>query len=137
MTGAAIMANVMAPATDSVMGSVPDERAGVGSATNDVVRELAGAFAIAILGSSLATIYGDRMSGAVGQLPPELAEMAMDSVGAAIAIASQLGGAGGFALADAARSAFMAGMSVSLVIGATVALVGSAVVIRLLPGSRG
>ena len=136
MLGAAIMANVMAPATDSVMSSVPDERAGVGSATNDVVREVAGAFAIAILGSSLATVYGDRMTDAVALLPAGLADMARDSVGAALVIAGQIGGAGGAALADAARSAFMGGMSVSLLIAATVALVGSAVVLRFLPRTR-
>lgn len=136
LLGAGIMANVMAPATESVMGSVPDERAGVGSATNDVVRELAGALAIAILGSSLATIYGDRMADAVARLPPDLAAVAQDSVGAALAIAGQLGGAGGAALADAARTAFMGGMSVSLVVAAAVAMTGAGIVLRFLPRAR-
>ena len=136
LLGAGIMANVMAPATESVMGSVPDERAGVGSATNDVVRELAGALAIAILGSSLATIYGDRMTDAVAVLPPDLAAVAQDSVGAALAIAGQLGGAGGAALADAARAAFMGGMSVSLLIAAVVAGTGAGIVLRFLPRAR-
>ena len=136
LLGAAIMANVMAPATESVMSSVPDERAGVGSATNDVVRELAGALAIAILGSSLATIFGDRMADAVAALPPELAAVARDSVGAALAVAGQMGGAGGAALADAARAAFMGGMGTSLVIAAAVALTGAGVVLRFLPRAR-
>src|SRR5207342_2082659 len=39
---AAAMANVMAPATGSVMSAVPEEKAGVGSAMNDVVRQVAG-----------------------------------------------------------------------------------------------
>ena len=92
---------------------------------------------MAILGSSLATIYGERMTDAVEALPPQIADMAEDSVGAALVIADRVGGAAGAALADAARSAFMGGMSVSLLIAAAVAIIGSVVVLRFLPRARG
>jgi MFS family permease len=41
----------MPPATGAIMSSVPPHKAGVGSAVNDVARELGGAFGIGILGS--------------------------------------------------------------------------------------
>ena len=41
----------MAPATESIMGSLPPAKAGVGSAVNDTTREVGGALGVAILGS--------------------------------------------------------------------------------------
>ena len=40
-----------APATESIMGSLPRNRAGVGSAVNDTAREVGGALGVAIVGS--------------------------------------------------------------------------------------
>ncbi|MDP9364195.1 MAG: MFS transporter, partial [Chloroflexota bacterium] len=79
------LGNVMAPATDAVMGAVPDANAGVGSAMNDVTRQVAGAFGVAVVGSLINTIYADRMAGATAALPPPAAEPARDSIGAALA----------------------------------------------------
>ena len=42
------MGLAMAPATEAIMGSLPPERAGIGSAMNDVVREVAGTLGIAV-----------------------------------------------------------------------------------------
>ena len=44
----ASMGTIMAPSTDAVMGSVPTEHAGVGSAMNDVTRQVGGAFGVAV-----------------------------------------------------------------------------------------
>src|SRR3546814_14460167 len=49
------MANIMAPATDSIMGSLPRAKAGVGSAVNDTTRQVGGAVGVAVLGSVLAS----------------------------------------------------------------------------------
>ena len=55
------MGLAMAPATDSIMGSLPREKAGVGSAVNDTTREVGGALGVAILGSILAAeLLADR-----------------------------------------------------------------------------
>ncbi len=51
------MGNVMAPATDSIMGSLPRAKAGVGSAVNDTTRQVGGAFGVAVLGSILSSQY--------------------------------------------------------------------------------
>ena len=48
---------VMGPATDSVMGAVPEEKSGVASAMNDVTRQVAGALGTAVIGSLIASLY--------------------------------------------------------------------------------
>ena len=47
----------MAPATESVMGSLPREKAGVGSAVNDTTRQVGGALGVAVIGSIVASVY--------------------------------------------------------------------------------
>ena len=58
------MGNVMAPATDSIMGSLPRAKAGVGSAMNDTTRQTGGAIGVAVLGSILASKFHSSMSAA-------------------------------------------------------------------------
>ena len=57
------MGLTMAPATDSVMGSLPIAKAGVGSAVNDATRTLGGALGVAVLGSLLSSGYRAGMDG--------------------------------------------------------------------------
>jgi EmrB/QacA subfamily drug resistance transporter len=127
------MGNVMAPSTDAVMGAVPEAKAGVGSAMNDVVRQVAGAFGVAIIGSILNTAYTRNMHDATAALPPQAAEPAGNSVGAALIVASRIGGQAGEALAAAGRSAFTDAMNVAALIAAAIALVGAVIVARNLP----
>ena len=61
------MSLAMSPATESIMGSLPKAKAGIGSAMNDVVREVGGTLGVAVLGSVLASSYGDGMDGAVAR----------------------------------------------------------------------
>jgi MFS transporter, DHA2 family, multidrug resistance protein len=51
------MGLIMAPATESVMGSVPRSKAGVGSAMNDTTRQMGGAIGVAVIGSLVLTAY--------------------------------------------------------------------------------
>ena len=127
------MGNVMAPATDAVMGAVPEAKAGVGSAMNDVVRQVAGAFGVAIIGSVMNTVYGNRVEDATAGLPSQAADPAQDSVGAALAVAGQVGGAAGETLATAARGAFVDVMGLAALLAAGVVLVGAVVIARWLP----
>ena len=54
------MANVMAPCTDSIMGSLPRAKAGVGSAVNDTTRQIGGAVGVAVFGSLMASHFTAR-----------------------------------------------------------------------------
>ena len=42
------------------MGSLPKEKAGVGSAVNDTTRELGGTLGVAVIGSVFASVYGPQ-----------------------------------------------------------------------------
>jgi EmrB/QacA subfamily drug resistance transporter len=128
------MALTMAPATDSIMGSLPLAKAGVGSAVNDTTRQIGGAVGVAVVGSVFASIYSSQVadSFAGSGLPSAAVDQAKDSVGAALSIAARVPSIGG-ELADAARSAFVDGFHAGLYVGAGVALVGAIAVILWLP----
>ena len=127
------MGNVMAPSTDSVMGAVPEANAGVASAMNDVTRQVGGAFGVAVIGSVLNTFYSDKMGDAVAGLPPQLAEAAQDSVGAATQIASTLPAEIGGGLASAAGMAFTDALGIAILVAAGAAVVGAILIARFMP----
>jgi predicted MFS family arabinose efflux permease len=125
--------NVMAPSTDAVMGAVPEEKAGVGSAMNGVARMVAGALGAAVIGSLMYTIYGNMMVDAVSALPAQAAEAASDSVGAAIYLAETLPAPYGQALASEAAAAFTDSFGWAVLVGAGVALVAAVLVAVYMP----
>ena len=67
MVMAAGMGMTMAPATESVMGSLPREKAGVGSAINDTTRQVGGALGVAIIGSVVSSVYATQIGSAASQ----------------------------------------------------------------------
>jgi EmrB/QacA subfamily drug resistance transporter len=126
------MAYVMAPATESIMGSLPREKAGVGSAMNDTTRQVGGAIGVALLGSIVSSRFGSKMSAGLSGAPPKIVHAAKDSVGAALGV-SRAVPVGGQRIADLARSSFVSGMHVAVVVGAAVILVGVVGVLIWLP----
>jgi EmrB/QacA subfamily drug resistance transporter len=123
----------MTPATDSIMGTLPPERASVGSAMNDTVRQVGGALGVAILGSVLSSHYRDGMDGATHGLPAGAAGAARDSIAGASAVAERVGGAAGQAMHHTASLAFVGGMQIAMLVAAAVTLAGAAVALVLLP----
>jgi EmrB/QacA subfamily drug resistance transporter len=126
------MGLTMAPATESIMGSLPLAKAGVGSAMNDTTRQVGGALGVAVLGSILAAGYHAAIQPALQSAPPPIAQAAGDSIGAATTIAAQQGPAGQ-GLLEAARSAFLQGMGDAVRVGAGVAAVAALLVLLFLP----
>jgi EmrB/QacA subfamily drug resistance transporter len=87
-TGSGI-ALVMPPASQQIVTSVPIEKAGVGSAVNDVTREVGGALGIAVVGSIVSTLYRAN-TGFAEQIPdPAARELAEESVGRAVGVATR------------------------------------------------
>ena len=124
-----------APATESIMGSLSADKAGVGSAVNDTTRELGGTLGVAIIGSVFTSVYvADlRASGGVfAQLPPEVRHLTEESVGAARFIAQQLGVNAQPYLAQVS-DAFLSGLSVGCFVAAGVAAAGAVFAGRFLP----
>jgi hypothetical protein len=115
-----------APATQSITGSLPPERANIGSAVNDTTRELGGALGVAIVGSLMSSLYSSRLADALPDgVPGPVAAAARHSLGAAVQI-----GAG---VADPARDAFVHAMAQASIVVAVVAALGALVAWRHLP----
>ena len=130
------MGSIMAPSTNAVMGAIPEHKAGVGSAMNDVTRQVGGAFGIAIIGSVLNSIYSSRIESTVesiAALPAQAAAASVDSVGAALRTAASLPTADGVLLASEARAAFTDAFGLAVLIGAGMALAGAVLVWRFMP----
>ena len=132
---AAGMALVMPPATESIMGSLPLAKAGVGSAVNDTTRQVGGALGVAVLGSVMSSTYGPRVTDALSGFPvsSEQAAAIHDQIGAAIRAASEIGGEPGRMLADVASRGFADGMSTAFIIGAAALALGAVIVALFLP----
>jgi EmrB/QacA subfamily drug resistance transporter len=127
------MGLAMAPATDAIMGSLPKAKAGIGSAMNDVVREVGGTLGVAVLGSILTTGYASGMDDATSGLPHGAADAASDSVGGAHEVGSELGGGAGARLIGLADQSFVEAMNNTSSLAAGIALVGAVVALAFLP----
>jgi predicted MFS family arabinose efflux permease len=115
-----------APATESITGSLPPERANIGSAVNDTTRELGGALGVAIVGSVMSSLYSAQLADALPDgVPGPVAAAARHSLGAAVQI-----GAG---VADPARDAFVHAMARASIVVAVVAALGALIAWRHLP----
>jgi len=126
------MANVMPPATESIMSTLPREKAGVGSAVANTIRQVGGALGVAILGSVLSSVYRDRIAAHVAGLPAGLRDVASSSVSGTYTVAGGLGPRGG-ALIDAGNAAFVHAMHWAAAGSLLVGLVGTVVVLGWLP----
>jgi Na+/melibiose symporter-like transporter len=125
----------VAPCTDSVMGSVPIDLAGVGSATNSTALQIGGALGVAVLGSLLNTRYQSDIASMLGRsaVAPAVVGAAKSSLGAALQTARHIGGSAGAQLGTAARASFISGMVFAVKIGAAISAVAGLLVLALLP----
>jgi len=139
-----IMANglglVTAPATEAVMGSLPREKAGVGSAVNDISREIGGTLGVAVTGSVFVSMYSPKIierfesiPGLVSALPKGVLDMAEESVGAAYAVATQSPSEVQPAVLQAVSDAFMHGFGRACLVVSITALVGAVAALTFLP----
>ncbi|MEO6123307.1 MAG: MFS transporter [Ilumatobacteraceae bacterium] len=124
----------MPPATESIMGSLPRDKAGVGSAVNDTTRQMGGAVGVALIGSVVASIFASEVDGLTSRFDisrVQLAE-ARSSLGSALKVASTLGDqANGFTIG--VKDAFVSGLHSGLRLAAGVVVCAAVVVWRYLP----
>jgi len=123
-----------APATESIMGSLSVDKAGIGSAVNDTTRELGGTLGVAVIGSVFSSVYvASLRDGPVfGALPPEAQSATQDSVAAAGSVAPTLNADANAYLAEVSQ-AFLSGLSVACITVTAVTLAGSIFALRFLP----
>jgi hypothetical protein len=127
-----------APATEAIMGVVPIDKAGVGSAVNDATRLLGGTLGVAVIGSVYASLFSSRLTARLpAALPAQLTHTAHRSVGAALELATRLGHSPLASLSkgvhDAAASAFIHGLSAGCLVAGGVAAAGAVMAAVLLP----
>lgn len=120
------MSLAMAPATDQLMANVPRHRAGMGSATNDVTREVGASLGVAVLGSVLSSTYAGALGPALSGLPEQLQQFATSSLAGGLMVASQLGQAGP-QLAHEVMTSWMSGIHLANLLGAGLILLAAVV----------
>jgi EmrB/QacA subfamily drug resistance transporter len=123
-----------APVTESIMGSLPPSRAGVGSAVNDTTRQTGGALGVAIVGS----IFAARYHASIGPLlfiPASERSAARESIGTSLQVANRIGGTTGDHLVDVARHAYLQSMRVTYSIAVLIIGLAMVVAYRYLPAS--
>jgi len=126
---------VAAPSTNAILAVLPPAKAGVGSAVNDVTRELGGAFGVAVVGAVFSSVYGprllERLSG-LGLPAPALAA-ARTSTAAALGVASQAPPQARAAIVSAARLSFIDGFARGSIVCTGVVLAGAVFAFLVLP----
>jgi MFS family permease len=128
-----------APATESIMGSLSADKAGVGSAVNDTTRELGGTLGVAIVGSVFASVYsgGIGSASAVAALPVDVRSTMERSTAAAYKVIGQLPTERIADVRDAVNHAFLHGLQNGALVCAAIALGAAVVVAGLLPAREG
>jgi DHA2 family multidrug resistance protein-like MFS transporter len=120
--------------TDMVMASVPVEDAGVGSAVNDVSRELGSALGVAILGSFISSIYRSNVEDELGgQVSAEVIESAKEGIGVVAATVPSLPADVGATTFEGASTAFVDAMNSGFWFSAAVLATGVGLAAWLLP----
>jgi MFS transporter, DHA2 family, multidrug resistance protein len=129
------MGNIMPPATESIMSALPREKAGAGSAINNVSRQVGSALGVAVLGSILAASYRTKLTPTLKDLPVSDAVRTQmgKSVQATYAVVERAGGALNNVI-PAANAAFIHAMHVTALFSGVVALLGTFVAFKFLPG---
>jgi DHA2 family multidrug resistance protein-like MFS transporter len=130
------MGSVTTPATSMLVSHLPAEKAGVGSAMNDVTREFGTAFGVAVLGTIVAFRYSGRLADVTAALPAAQRTAARNNVSHAMDVARDIGGDGGARLAAATRSAFTSGLTLAVAVSVVLLVVLAAVAVALLPHAR-
>jgi EmrB/QacA subfamily drug resistance transporter len=113
----------MPPSTGAIMSALPPAKAGVGSAINDLDRELGGAFGVGLLGSLTLARYKSAITAAHPTLPPAARE----------GLAQALDVARTPAAVHAARAAFTSGLDLAMAVGAACVLATAVIVAWKMP----
>ena len=129
------MGLTMAPATESVMGSLPRHKAGVGSAVNDTTRQVGGALGVAIIGSVVTSLYASRSGDVASRFG--IAGQDLGAVRAslrnALDVAATLPGETASAFQNDVKDAFVGSLVNGLRLSAAVILAAAFVVWKFLP----
>jgi EmrB/QacA subfamily drug resistance transporter len=126
---------VAAPSTAAILAVLPPAKAGVGSAVNDVTRELGGAFGVAVVGAVFSSVYGphllDRLAGL--QLPKAALGPASESTAEALKLAGGAPREIAGTIVHAAQTSFIDGFSRGSIVCGVVVMLGAVFAFAVLP----
>jgi EmrB/QacA subfamily drug resistance transporter len=120
--------------TDTVMAAVPEREAGVGSAVNDVSRQLGGALGVAVIGSVVSSAYRSNLRRTIpANVAPAVAHAAQKSIGVATAAAASLPARTAGPLTHAANVAYVDAITRGFFLSAAVMAAALVVALTMLP----
>lgn len=132
------MAPVFTVGNELIITTAPPERAGAASALAETSAELSGALGIAVLGSLGMLAYRLWLDPALpATLPDADTTRALSTLGGAVTVAGEVGGAAGAAIADTARTAFTDAMRAIAVFGMAMMLIAAWMAARLMRDGEG
>ncbi|WP_433241698.1 MFS transporter [Streptosporangium sp. CA-135522] len=102
-------------ASDTIMSSTPEARAGGAAAIEETAYELGAGLGVAILGTITTIVYAPSLASVSG-VSPELMTLARQSLASAAHAAQEIGGVTGVTLLDAARIAFVSGLHTTIMV---------------------
>ncbi len=108
-------------ATELIVSSAPQEKAGAASGISETSGEFGGALGIALLGSIGTAVYRVLLSPQLDLTGPSR-DQALDTLGGAVEVAASLPGEQGALLLAAARESFTDGMRITSAIAAVLAM---------------
>ena len=112
----------MTPATSAITEALAPAQQGVGSALNDLSREVGGATGIAVIGSILTSTYTSQVN--LSGLPSKIAVEVKKSYAAAARLGTQA--------SDRAHTAFVTAMHIALLTGAGAVLLAAGATVFVL-----
>ena len=122
----------MTPTTNILMASVPRNRSGMGSAMNDVTRQLGSALGVAVLGATLSATYTSEVASIANQFSGKIQSGIESSLAVALEISDHLGPMGN-SVAEAAKLAWMDGLVAACTLGAVILAISAIVAFVGLP----
>ncbi len=124
----------MPTVTDTIMASVPVNDAGIGSAMNDLSRELGITLGVAVLGSLVTSLYrADVRDSLEGVASPDVVETVGDSVGVVERLTTELPASVAAVVENVAYQSFVDALSIGYVAAAGFIAVALGVAAALIP----
>ncbi len=125
-----------APSTEAILGALPLDKAGVGSAVNDTTRELGGTLGVAVIGSVFSSVYGPKIArafSAIPQIPVGAREAARSSMGAAMVVAERAPVGAAATLRSLAQGAFMDGFQTAILVSGGATAIAAVLAFAFMP----
>jgi EmrB/QacA subfamily drug resistance transporter len=123
----------MPTALDAVLGSLPPDETGAGTALSRTLQQIGASFGVAILGSVLNSVYRDSLLRDMPALPAVMRDAGLNNVAAAVAVAQHLSPQVATRLTQAAFISYAQGLSTVLRLCAWLVIAGAILMLLFLP----